>query len=64
MIAMLIKKNDYYENPSLSNFRDKLDSMEDRGKKSVSCKTKASKPCIPKRKMGLLCLTLKKYRLP
>ena len=57
------KSGDYHESPSLSHLMMNIDSKENRGNKSFPRKAKASKPCIPKKRMCLLCTITKDYRL-
>ena len=41
------KNRDYYEYPSLSHFTKNINYKGNDGKKSFSCKFKASRSCIP-----------------
>ena len=41
------KSGNYYENSRLSHFTDEFYYKENGGKKSISCKSKASIMCIP-----------------
>ena len=57
------KKGDYYENLCLSNLRANFDSKVNGGKKSISCKTNAPKPCIQVRRTCLQFPIMKRMEI-